>query len=175
MAICLINGEFVATLSEAAGFKTGMALSKNQLIDLFPQDSGYKDILAMDDEATIRIHSSDIDELFMQVLYHLGNVDSPTPISSSVRLLHKYIKIPEIYPIYTKVTELYLKHFDKMLNDAIKLKTKTLNPKEFLYECAMNYGKQGLEIASEIILGNIDDMHCRLSTYTRFEWSDSII
>lgn len=69
-----MNGEFVATISEAAGFKTGVALDKPQLINLFPNDSGFKDMLSMGDESVIRIHSSDIDELFMQVLYHLGNV-----------------------------------------------------------------------------------------------------
>jgi hypothetical protein len=40
--VYLVNGEFVSTLSEAAWFKTGIALDKAQLIGLFPDGSGFK-------------------------------------------------------------------------------------------------------------------------------------
>lgn len=58
MAVHLVNGGFVATISEAAGFKTGIALDKPQLIDLFPDDSGFRVMLSMGDESEIRIHTS---------------------------------------------------------------------------------------------------------------------
>lgn len=174
MAVYLVNGEFISTLSEAAGFKTGIALDKSQLIGLFPDGSGFKEQLSMKDESVIRIHSSDIDELFMQVLYYLGNVDSPSSISSTIRLLHKYKKDKELFPIYMSVFQLYTEHQKLMLDEAINTGSKTLNPENFIKECALRYGKKGLKICSELIKGNSEDMHCKLSSYRRFEWSDSI-
>lgn len=174
MAVHLVNGEFVATISEAAGFKTGIALDKPQLIDLFPDDSGFRDMLSMGDESVIRIHSSDIDELFMQVLYHLGNVDTPTPVSSTIRLLHKYKDDAKLYPVYMSVFELYTAHFKLMMEEAEKSGSKTLNPENFMKECAMKYGKPGLEMSYELIKGNTEDMHCKLSSYRRYEWPDSV-
>jgi len=174
LAVHLVNGEFVATLSEAAGFKTGIALDKPQLVGLFPDDSGFKDMLSIDDESVIRIHSSDIDEVFMQVLYHLGSVDTPTPVSSTIRLLHKYKDDAKLYPIYMSVFGLYTEHFKLMLGEAEKTGYKSLNPEKFMKECAMKYGKDGLDMSYELIKGNSEDMHCKLSSYRRFEWSDAV-
>lgn len=174
MALYLVNGEFVATLSEAAGFKTGIALDKCQLIELFPNGSECRDMLSMSDESVIRLHSSDIDELFMQILYHLGNVDAPTPISSTVRLLHKYKKDSELHPIYMAVFELYAKYLKLMMAEAERTGIKTMNPMGFMAECAKKYGKVGLSMGVEIINGSLEDMHCKLSSYRRYEWSDSI-
>jgi len=174
LAVYLVNGEFVATLSEAAGFKTGIALDKSQLVEVFSDDSSFRDMLSMDDESVIRIHSSDIDELFMQILYHLGNVDTPTPVSSTIRLLHKYKDDAELYPVYMAVFELYTEHFKLMMEEAERTGSKTLNPERFMKECVMKYGRSGLNMSSELLKGNSEDMHCKLSSYRRYEWSDSI-
>ena len=170
----MVNGEFVATISEAAGFKTGIALDKPQLIDLFPDDSGFRDMLSMGDESVIRIHSSDIDELFMQVLYHLGNVDTPTRVSSTIRLLHKYKDDPESYSVYMSVFELFTVHFQRMMEEAKKSGSKILDPERFMKECALKYGRLGLKMSYELIEGNSEDMHSKLSSYRRFEWTDSV-
>lgn len=174
MAVHLVNGEFISTLSEAAGFKTGIALNKSQLIGLFPNGSDFKEQLSMKDESVIRIHSSDIDEVFMQILYFLGNVDTPTPISSTIRLLHKYKEDKVLYPIYMGVFELYNKHLKLMIEMAQSTGEKTLNPENFIKACALKYGREGLKMCSELIKGNSEDMHCKLSSYRRFEWSDAI-
>jgi hypothetical protein len=128
----------------------------------------------MKDESVIRIHSSDIDEVFMLVLYYLGNVDGPTSVSSTIRLLHKYKKDKELFSIYMSVFELYSEHFKLMLDEAEKSGSKTLNPEKFIKECARRHGKKGLKMCSELIHGNSEDMHCKLSSYRRFEWSDAI-
>lgn len=174
MAIYLVNGEFTATLSEAAGFKTGIALSKEQLIDIFPSDSDYKEMLSMSDESVIRIHSEDVDYIFNQILYYLGNIESPDNISSTIRLLHKYMKNEKLYPIFMAIFDMFNRHHKLMLDEAIKNGTKVMNPEPFMRECAEKYGKVGLNMAFEFIKGNSEDMHCRLSTYRRFEWDDTI-
>lgn len=174
MAIILVNGEFVTTLSEAVGFKTGIALSKNQIIDIFPNDSSYKKILSMDDDCKIRIYSTDIDDIFMQLLYHLGNVDSPIPIPSSVRLLHKYKDDERLASIHEAIFEIYCTHFKRMIDEAVRSGNKTMNPEPFMKECTQKYGRDGLNMSYELIVGNSEDLHCRLSSYRRFDWSNEV-
>lgn len=174
MAVHLVNGEFTATLSEAAGFKTGIALDKSQLIELFPDNSSYKEMLAMPDDAVIRVHSYDIDEMFVQILYYLGNVDRVTSSTITARLLHKYKADSQLFPIYMEIFELFVKHNKIMLDEAIRDGTKLMNPERFIGECVVKYGRTGLNMAAELLRGKAEDMHCKLSSYRRFEWDDTV-
>lgn len=172
--IHLVNGEFVSTLSEATGFKTGLALNKVQLVDLFPDDSGFKDVLSVDDDVTIRLHSADIDEIFTNILYHLGNVEHPTPVSSTIRLYHKYRNDPELGPIYMKVWGLFTTYLKLMLEEVQRTGGQLMNPEPFIKATYSKYGKVGCEMAIELIKGNSEDLHGKLSSYRRFEWNDTL-
>lgn len=174
MAVNLVNSEFVATLSEAAGFKTGIALDKSQLVEAFPDDSEFKELLSVENESVIRIESTEIDEIFMQILYYLGNVNTPDPVPSTIHLFHKYKRDKTLYPIYMGVFELYAKHLKSIIEDAKITEPKSLDPTNFLKECAMKHGKIGLDIGVEFIKGISDDTHCKLSSYRRFDWSNTI-
>lgn len=172
--INLAAGELISTVSEAAGFKTGLALGKQQLYDLFPDDSRYKDIFKSDDDSYIRLHSYDIDELFTNVLYYLGNIENPIPMSHTIKLFHKYKDDKHLYGIYQEVQELYISFLKTKMSEAVSGGSKTIDPTDFMTEAAQKYGQDGLRMSYELVIGNCDEMHWRLSSYRRFEWEDSI-
>ena len=173
--ITLLNGEFLSTLSEAVGFKAGLALKKTDLIDIFPDGSIYKDLFTKDNQAYIRIHSSDIDDIFAQILHSLGNYPEPHAGLNMPRLLHKYCHDEKLHSIYLSVHELFLKHHPKMMDKAIEEGAKELDPTLFMTEVAKKFGKLGLDISYEIIVAISMDMQCKLlSGYKRIEWQDTI-
>ncbi|BBC24986.1 hypothetical protein [Pseudanabaena sp. ABRG5-3] len=172
----LTNQEFVCILSEATGFKTGVALDKEQLLQLFPDESIYKKTLSVDSKQYIRLHSSDVDEIFVQILYYLGNVEYQTNISSTTRLREKYKKDDILLSIYESILMLFIQHHELMIQKAISNKTKLLDPTEFMTEACHKFGEIGLRISYEIINGTVEDSHCNLSfpRIRRFNWEDTV-
>ena len=172
----LTNQEFICILSEATGFKTGVALNKDQLLQLFPDESVYKKTLSIDSKQYIRLHSSDVDEVFVQILYFLGNVEYPTNISNTIRLREKYKKDKILLSIYESILTLFIHHNESMIQKAIANKTKLLDPTEFMTEACHKFGEIGLTISYEIINGTVEDSHCTLSLSKtrRFNWEDTV-
>lgn len=174
MAINMKNAALVSTMSEAAGFKTGLTLEKNDIIMLFPDGSSFKEILSAPDERYIRIYSESIDEMFANILFKLGNVDFPGCIPSTIRLFHKYKNDPELSMINERIHNLWNHHLRIEMQKAAQYGNKTLDPTAFMKECVSKFGRVGLDISMEYIEGNIDDMHRRLSQIRRVDWKDEV-
>ncbi|MBA0206139.1 restriction endonuclease [Pectobacterium aroidearum] len=174
MAITFKNIELVSVLGESAGFKTGLVLDKNEIIDLFPVDSGYRGYLSKNDEVYIRIYPEDIDEMFSHILFRLGNIETPGCIPSTIRLLHKYKKDPELSAIYEEVMTLWVLHLDLAMKKTTKEGGNTLDPTPFITACTNRFGLTGLDLSMEIITGNEDDLHRRLGHIRRVDWKDKI-
>lgn len=173
--IILTTKELASTISEAAGFKTGLSLSKEGLYELFPEDSGYKALFKAEDEVYARLHSYDFDELFTNALYYMGNIPNPTPMSHTIRLFHKYKSDPALSTIYQEVQKIYLLYMEKALRQVASGGSSLIDPTDFMTEAAKRFGKDGLTMSLELVMGNSEEMHCRLSSsYRRFEWKDTI-
>lgn len=172
--INLPAGELISTISEATGFKTGLSLGKKELHDLFPDNSGFKSIFCIENDKFIRLHSYEIDELFTNVLFYLGNTENPSPMSHTARLFHKYKDDPRLCGIYPEIQKLYLEYLQNALNEAASGGSKVIDPTDFMTESAKKYGEDGLRISFELVSGNCEEMHSRLSGYRRFEWENTI-
>ena len=172
--INLASKELTGTISEAAGFKTGITLSKEEIFELLPEESRYKELFSVDDEVFVRLHSYDLDELFTNVLYYLGNIESPTPMSHTAKLFHKYKDDEKLSKVYQEVQKIYILYLKKVLKDASSGASKTIDPTDFMTEAVNKYGKDGLNMSYELVMGNSEELHSRLSSYRRFEWEDTI-
>jgi hypothetical protein len=62
--------EVVATLSELVGYKAGLALTKQDIVNHLPEE---RELWAGSEDDTIRLHSSTYQELLTRLLYcHLS-------------------------------------------------------------------------------------------------------
>lgn len=174
MAVTFRNSSLVSVLSEAAGFKTGLALSKSDIIEMFPEDSDFHQTLSVPDDTFIRIYPEDVDEMFTTLLYRLGNIDSPGCIPSTVRILHKYKEDKKLSVINEQIMQLWILHLSLAMKNAVEKGEKQLDPTPFMKECAAKFGRTGIDISMEYILGNSDDMHRRLGRIRRVDWKDQI-
>ncbi|MBK1548173.1 MULTISPECIES: restriction endonuclease [Enterobacteriaceae] len=174
MAITFRNSSLISVLSEAAGFKTGLTLSKTDITGLFPEDSSFHRTLSAPDDNFIRIYSEDVDEIFTTLLYRLGNIDSPGSIPSTIRIYHKYKDDKELAVINEKIMQLWNFHLNLAIKKAVEKGEKQLDPTPFMKECTDKFGRAGLDISMEYIMGNSDDMHRRLGGIRRVDWKDQI-
>ncbi|MFZ6772432.1 restriction endonuclease [Undibacterium sp. SXout7W] len=173
-AMRLRAGEFVVLISEAAGFKTGIALNGNQLAELFESESSAIEPFLLPEDQWFRIRAEDIDETFAQVLYKLGNINSPSTIPSWVRLLHKYQGNAELLAMYMAISKLFSEEIELMIDSASESENKAFDPTGFFRKAAALYGQDGLQMAFEIITGRAEDQHRNLSEFRRVEWENTI-
>ncbi|MFH0958124.1 MAG: restriction endonuclease, partial [Pseudomonadota bacterium] len=154
---------------------TGLALKKSDLLDLFPNGSTYKDLFAKDNQTYIRIHSSELDDIFGQILYSIGSYPEPRAGLNMPRLFKKYCHDKKLNSEFSSILKLFFEHHPKMLDKAKAKREKSLDPTAFMTEATEKFGKSGLDISCEIIDAIIMDMHSNLlSNYKRFEFENII-
>ena len=138
------------TLSETAGYKSGLALSIEEMCDHL-NDTGYADLLITSEKQMVRLHSTEYDELFYKLLYRIGYTEEEYDGDIiGVNLFHKY-KNTDLAPIHEGVLELFIKHLPLMIEEAATKGEKLLNSKSFMESVAEKYGRAGLDMALERI------------------------
>jgi restriction system protein len=87
-AIWCKKGELISSTGEIVGYKSGLALSIEQL-KFFTLD-GYEDIFAADQNRTIRIRAEEYEMFLAHILYKLGVISTDNIASFIIILFHKY-------------------------------------------------------------------------------------
>ena len=83
--------EFITSLSETVGYKTGLAIDEERLRTIV-HEAGYGESWPKDDDAVLRIRSEEFEELFARVLHRLGASAPDRAISP----------IAEVYPLHQR-------------------------------------------------------------------------
>jgi restriction system protein len=173
-AIWFKANEYAAFLSEATGFKAGIALSKDDLAELFADDDEERGNFLLPEEQRLRIRAEDIEQTFAYILFKLGNIGDPSTVPISIRLFHKYKGDPILRKLNEDVFRLYVEEAEKMMDAASLSGSKALDPTNFLTEARSKFGSKGLAMALEIVDGLIQDQDRSLGSFRRVEWTDAV-
>jgi len=156
--------EFAATMSELAGYKSGLALTRSQLAHHVPE---FEEWLDGEDEEMIRIRAEDVEDLFGNLLYALGSANKPGISIPSIALYHKYKANPASLRLYENVMQLFIDWGKNQqggpldITQFIELARKTLSP-------------EGLLMALEFVRETLDALHKRpWNAYRKVEWDDA--
>lgn len=138
------------SLSETAGYKSGLALSVEEMCDHL-SDTSYADLLVSSETEIVRIRSEDYDDLFYKLLHRIGYTDEEfNGDISGIGLYHKY-KGTELEEVHEGVLEIFLSTWPTIMEEAHKNNSKLLNPELFMRSADSKYGRPGLEMAFERI------------------------
>ena len=136
--------EFITTLSETVGYKTGLALDKQRLRTMV-DEVGYGEYWPEDDEALLRIRSEEFKELFDRLLHQLGASARGRVISPLTEVRHRNNDDPDRSAIFDAVAS----RFVTFLNDAVAAAepgTK-IDPSPFMEAAVEDHGRVGGEVA----------------------------
>lgn len=89
--------ELLELLSEHVGYKSGLALTRDELVEHLEEDAK---ILPSSDNQMIRIRHEDADAMARQLLYRTGTIKSPSSLMPSLVLYAKYHKDAASFAIY---------------------------------------------------------------------------
>ena len=161
------------SLSETAGYKSGLALSIEEMCDHL-SDTHYADLLRASEEHAVRIRSEEYDQLFYKLLHRIGHTEEEyTGDITGVRLYHKYKNTP-LLSTYEGVQKVFVQEWPKLISQASKSATKMLDPRPFIQKAFDQFGRDGLNMAMEQI--EVINQGMKLSPHTGLrytEWSNT--
>jgi len=139
------------SLSETAGYKSGLALSIEEMADLLTE-SGRADLLLASETRTVRLRAEDYDELFYELLHKIGFTEERfNGDITGIGLSHKY-RGTELEAVHHGVMELFVDIWPEVMKETQARGDKLLNPEKFMRAAAEKYGKPGLDIAYERLM-----------------------
>lgn len=170
-SILIQSSSLPVRTSEIIGYKSGLALNNNELKELIPAE--YLDLYDTQSDDLLRIRSEEFEEIISNILYKLGRLRSPQPGFSHIHLYHKVKSDPKKLEVYQNTTELLFDFLPAALEENRKTKAPTLDPTPFIQEAHKKWGKQGLEMAYELVMGLNDNLYKSPWTPIReINWKD---
>lgn len=135
------------SLSETAGYKSGLALSVTELCDHL-SGTHFPDIILTSETHAVRLRAEEYDELFYKLLYRIGyTADEYNGDKTGARLFHKYkdTALTE----WLGVAKLFGDILMKQMDDMVAKGTKSIDPTPLLKACFDKHGRIGLNMAME--------------------------
>ena len=169
MAINFRGAEFVGSLGEITGYKSGLALAEDRFREIFAA-GGYEAVWPIHPDAWVRIRSEKLEEIFAFTLAHLG-VGPPVHVINPLGFVYHRVKAdPEKLAIFYEVGAA----FNEFLSDALKqTDSKKIDPVPFIEAARAEHGDRGFEIALMITEAAIaHQTQSPWSAMRRVEWRD---
>ena len=139
------------SLSETAGYKSGLALSIEAMCDHL-SDTPYADLLRASETQIVRLRSEDYDDIFYKLLHRIGYTKEEfNGDITGVGLYHKY-KDTDLKKVHAGVLEIFTQTLPVMMQEAQEKGVKSLDPELFMRTAHEHYGKEGLAMAYERLM-----------------------
>jgi restriction system protein len=163
--------ELVTALSENAGYRSGLALSREELTTHL---DGEHDWVLGDDDDVMRVRSEEYADALRAVLYRLGTIPRRDVIFPGIAMFHKYRGDPAKLALYERVMTLFRLEFKKAV-DVAKQNEEPADLTPFLEIATKSLDSDGLRMALEIIQETmIFYQQSPWSTYRHIEWADML-
>lgn len=173
--IIMARTDFIDRFVEIVGYKAGIVITPTDLSGMLEDyDNDLAAKLRPDGPGGFRLHSTEVEEIVAHLLYKLGNVDSPSLISPSVKLLHQVKDDPGALKRWHSIMDDYIAFTGSVLKDSPPQGTR-LNPEPFMRSVAAKHGKPGLDMAMTLIKGTNRQLHMSpWSSVRTVEWKDEL-
>lgn len=135
-------------LTELAGYKAGLALSLEELLDHL-SGSEYVDAVRQSEEYGVRLRAEEYEDLFYHLLHKIGYTEERFngDVTGAYRF-HKYRRLGKLDE-YEGVMQIFLQEWQKELIRATNQKEKSIDPRPMVARASKEYGELGLEIILE--------------------------
>jgi restriction system protein len=167
VAVCWITrSELLQTLSEFAGHKAGLALSRAELIDHLPDADLDGDL-----ELARRLRSEELDEMVRELLYRLGAITSPPGLDPTLALQAKYHADPKALEIVRLIMEESFECARRTLLGETVSSDGAIDITPIAVSAAEMFGAPGLALFHEYDALVQEHLHGGiLSSFRRVEW-----
>jgi restriction endonuclease len=160
----------VTSLSELVGYKSGLALTREEIATHLPQLGEF--VTGPDDQA-IRVRSEEYEQLVRWLLYKVGRIPTPHLISPTITLYHKYKKEAKKHALQSKVATLFVEEYRKAIEKAQSGGHTAVDLVPFVMEAGKQFGPKGFKMAMELVdLMIVYQEQRPYGSYRQVEWKD---
>lgn len=173
-SIWIPPNQFAAFLGERIGFKSGLALSREEIIDHLDASNPIAPVIASLSDEPIRLRSNEIEDAFQILLHRLGCLEKPFVGHGPTLLDLKYMAHPEKHALFEQILELLGSlHFDK----GARTLNEGFDKHQFYEVVATSLPSGALDIAVELI--ELIELSERASpwdwiTARQFDWKEPL-
>lgn len=174
MAINLSIAQYVASVSEMIGHKTGLCLNENDLSRLIHDYSEKESQFFLSPkESYIRIRSEDYEATIAWLLYKTGYTDRVYSKFEHVSIFHKYKNDETALQIYLDTLDAWNKHLKYSIEEFDKGIIQSIDPTPVVHYSTEKYGDLGALIAGELVIAFfIESKVNAWSNLHTTEWKD---
>jgi len=157
------------SLSETAGYKSGLALSIEEMCDHLV-GTGYEDTLSASETRSVRLRSEDYDDLFYKLLHRIGYTkEEYNGDTTGIGLFHKY-RGTKFEPIHKGVQKLFIEMWPSLMQKAMERGSKLLDPTPYIQAAFDKYGRIGSDMAIERL--EVMDQGLRLNPHSGLRYTE---
>lgn len=166
-------GVLADVLSETAGYKAGLALSVPEICEHL-EGTIYSRIITDSEHYVVRIRSEDYEDLFYKLLHRIGyTTEEYDGDYLGIKLYHKYRQSAAAE--WDGVTNLFLEIWPRLMQEAHKSGTKSIDPRPFMQAAHERFGRLGLDMAVERLEVLSKALNLSPHSPQRYvQWSDSV-
>jgi restriction system protein len=175
-AIWLSGASLFGSLSDFIGTKSGLALNRDQIGDIFCRDGRFEMLHKFSDDEMLRLRSERFEEMIELLLFSVGRlerINNPLPFAS---VYHKHKKNKLNMKIVYKIGNSWIEFLEEEINNPNLKRGEKIDPSRFLINSLRSYGKFGFEIAKDIMTNYIIRQQIQ-SSYSPFpqisEWENT--
>lgn len=142
------NTSFKSFFSDRIGYKSGLALNNNEMIQLLDKDDPLLDIFASQKEEVCRIKTNYVEDTFQKFLYRLGVTSQDFIGHAPTLLMMEYRNTPSKNKLFQQVLHtLGEMHFDKGKQSIFI----DFDENQYYENIQMQFGDEALIIARRLI------------------------
>ena len=166
--VSMVRGELLGSLGETVGYKSGLALDRNQIADATPPE--HKMLVEGSGEDGLHFRAEDYQELVAVILHRVGNTPTPTVVRPGIEMFAKYRDDPEKHEIALQVQLWWI---DDIRQKSAKLDISPYNPAPVIQRARERFGLAGFRVANEFFGLLVLSLHqSPWGFFRRIEWDD---
>ncbi|MCB9610195.1 MAG: restriction endonuclease [Polyangiaceae bacterium] len=167
------RGELFGSTTELAGYKSGLALTHQEVADILPPE--FHVLWNGEADVTLRVRPGEYEELFTAVLRGLGTIPDGPDLTPGLELQWRYGSVPKLWAVARDVLDGWSDDIRTLFLSGRSMQGIKYDPGPLAKRMEKKHGTLGLAIVLELV--QLIDAHQHRSPWTRvrsIEWNDSI-
>jgi restriction endonuclease len=160
-------GILVPSVSEIVGYKSGLALTRKQILGKL-QGTEHLETLRESDTSKTGLRSEEFEKIILEILYRIGNIASPINLFPTIALFRRYKGNPRKLKLAEKVTLLFIKFFKNDKNSG------PIDTKPFIEYVVEIFGPEGGLVGFDLLEDINEYFHRDVFSRIRMtQWKDT--
>jgi restriction system protein len=165
--------ELAPTVSEMVGYKAGVALSRDRMVELIEGSMEAEGFFDTDDQALVRVRSEELEAVVHELLFKLGHTSTPRRVHPAIGVYHRFKGRPDDLQKALSILEKWTAFMVAAIERVRATGERVVDPTPFLDEAFREYGHFGARVALQLF----DDLDTMLvqnpwNAIRRTEWKD---